>query len=88
MQQPISIFESLEDDVTIVVIEHVLVEYPDYNIAINPNTGAWSIIEFKDIDKLQYLGTPKTIAEIKKDIGYSNVRSKVPSYFHLCQAPS
>lgn len=65
MQQPISIFESLEDNVTIVVEKHVLVKYTDYSIAIIPNTGAWSIIEFKDIDNLQYLRTPKTIAEIK-----------------------
>lgn len=82
MQQPISIFESLEDSVTIVVEKHVLIESPSYNIAIIPNTGAWSIIELKDIDKLQYLSTPKTIAEIKKDWkNYNGIESFINNLF-------
>jgi uncharacterized protein len=66
MQKTIPIFENLEDSVTIIVVKYEMVKGSNYNIAISPDIGAWSIIDLKDIDKLHYLSTSRTVSEINK----------------------
>lgn len=67
MQKSIHFFENLEDNASLLVGDYVLLKRVDYNIAIIPNTGAWSIIENKDVGKLEYLGKARSVAEIKEN---------------------